>query len=588
MVINARLRGDEERLAKLEQVGSQLIENARSQLLGAPGDDEYIAMIEGWAAEFRLESYRATESDGGVLIEFERPEQVEQVLAARNVELQTTSTMYGLQNRYSRLSDSPAEWPVESLADDLASARKIADGGIPQDFLWPEDSLVAVASAAVRAHALGLTTIGEADLAWAAEAVMWAAENPRIDDMSHHSTMFPGGADRLSAIAAPLLLLAPFDDLGLGRERLEDCLHALASSMYDEVRMGYAKGCEPIWNAPCSVGPSPHRCVRHQPAWDAAVTSLADCRLGPWSQEAQRKTVGTLSPPFQDSLLTVSGEHLLVNHLRMPVVCMVDAKASACVRGAVGELWNPLWDACRRGLEQWWREGYDHRESMQHEPITRRLIDLTIKGETDPLEAHLKTFAGNASTLHLMLESLTRVFTYEERQRNSLSTLWPWVMRVVLDAIGDGAALRAERHWFDYVVAGILPVPNPRSSDSDIDATLEECRRNWIQPQALDGLDERWLQLARWEPKAVDAVVKFARSAPLAWQATTAFTWIESIIGARFDLFANQLWHLEGWLTELRAADVVTGDVQSQYHRIVDGLSAAGDRGAVKLQQLDE
>src|SRR3546814_17987982 len=28
------------------------------------------------------------------------------------------------------------------------------------------------------------------------------------------------------------------------------------------------------------------------------------------------------------------------------------------------------------------------------------------------------------------------------------------------------------------------------------------------QPDALVGLDERWLQLARWEPKAVDAIIK--------------------------------------------------------------------------------
>gem|GEM_PF-5828983 len=198
---------------------------------------------------------------------------------------------------------------MDSLLVDLAKAQDIANGGIPQDFLWPEDALVAVASAAVRAHVFGLTAIGEADLAWATEAVMLAAENPRRDDMSHHSTMFPTGADRLAGLAAPLLLLSPFDSLGLGRDRLEGCLHALASSLYDEVRINYAKGCEPIWTSSCSSAPSSDRCTRHWPAWDAAVTTLADCRVEPWTQEGERKTVEPLSPPFQDALLSVRSEH---------------------------------------------------------------------------------------------------------------------------------------------------------------------------------------------------------------------------------------------------------------------------------------
>jgi hypothetical protein len=439
MVVHARLRGDEERLAQLEEVGDRLIQNARRQQDGGQENNEYIALIESWAAEFRFDSYRATETENGIAIEFERPEQVEQILAPRNAELQITSTLYGFQNRYSGLNDSPGDWPVEELPTDLVTARSIADGGIPQDFMWPEDSLTAVASAAIRAHVLGLRSIKDADLAWAAETLMLAAENPRIDDMSYHGTHYSMGADRAAAVALPLLLSAAFDSLGLDHERVDGCLLALASSMFDEVRMAYAEGCEPLWSEPCDKELSSGRCLRHRAAWDAAVASLADCRLGPWSIEAQRRVPQTLLPPFQDSLPTIGPADLLVNHLRMPVVCMVDARASSCLMDAVGDLWDPLWDAHRRGLERWWREGYDHGESMHHEPIARRLIDMTIQGETEPLEAHLITFAENANALHLLLESLTTVFTYDERLRHSLPTLWPRVMLAVLDAVGDGA-----------------------------------------------------------------------------------------------------------------------------------------------------
>jgi len=65
-------------------------------------------------------------------------------------------------------------------------------------------------------------------------------------------------------------------------------------------------------------------------------------------------------------------------------------------------------------------------------------------------------------------------------------------------------------------------------------------------------------------------------------------TWIETIIDGRFDLIANHLWLHEEWLTELRSAGAIVGEVKRQYHRIVDALAAAGDRAAVRLQQLDE
>src|SRR3546814_6942978 len=69
------------------------------------------------------------------------------------------------------------------------------------------------------------------------------------------------------------------------------------------------------------------------------------------------------------------------------------------------------------------------------------------------------------------------------------------------------------------------------------------------QPDALVGLDERWLQLARWEPKAVDAIIKFGKSAQREWQTTVALTWIEAVIDDRFDLIATSLYLLEEGMT---------------------------------------
>lgn len=590
MVVNARLAGDEERLAQLESLGESLIASAQAELNDPEGTyDDYLAMIGSWAAEFSIENYRASADGDRVLIQFERPEPIERVLAPRNTEFQTTNVLYGLQNRYARFNEDPNQWPLDSLEDDLVTARRIEEAsGPPEGIPWPEDALVSVAAAAVHAHGVGLMAINDSDLLWAAEATLWAAENPRIDGMSYHESTFPMGADRAAAAAVPLLLVAPFENLNLDRPRIESALEALATSLFDEVRAVYVKGCRPLWEMPCHLEEAKGTCRRHGPAWKAATAGLRDCRLGPWSQQTQRREPDPLPPPFRETLPAVADDALLVNRLRMPLACMVDARRVPCLRGEVDDLWEPLWDSYRRGVAHWWKEGYDHHAQTTHEPIAQRMVEIALEGERDLHKAFIETLATNANTLHLLFEGFATVFTYDENLRAAMGEFWPWALGTALDVVGDGSSLRSEHHWFDYMVAALLPTPSPHSWDPDIDDTLTRSRGTWIQPDALVGLDERWLQLARWEPKAVDAIIKFGKSASMAWQTTAAFAWIETVIGGRFDLIANRLYLLEEWLSELRKAGVIEGEVKNQYHRIIDGLAAAGDRAAVRLQQLDE
>jgi hypothetical protein len=447
---------------------------------------------------------------------------------------------------------------------------------------------VSVAAAAVRSCALGLTTIDESDLRWAIEAILWAAENPKIDEMSYYETTFPMGADRAAAGALPLLLLAPFDPLNLDRELIDNALRALATSVFDEVRGIYVEGSEVLWQASCEVDPVNGVCHRHTSAWSAATAGLGDCRLGPWNQETQRREPDPLLPPFDEVLPTIADDALLVNRLRMPLCCMVDARRVPCLRDRVDNLWEPLWDAYRRGVAHWWAQGYDHHQQTKHEPIARRMIEIAVDGNRELVAAFIETLALNSNALHLLFDGFATVFTYDDQSRQSMPDFWAWALEKALDAVGDGSDLRSERHWFDYMVAALLPTPTPHSWDPNIDNTFARSRENWIQPEDLEGIAQRWLQLARWEPKAVDAVIKFGKSAPRKWQTTVALDWMETIIDGRYDLIANRLYYLEEWLSELRSAGLVRDEVKDQYHRIVDGLAAAGDRAAVRLQQLDE
>jgi hypothetical protein len=102
-------------------VGNQLLQDARNGVASESNVDDYLAMIEGWAAEFRIENYRPYQSDAGIVIQYERPTET----LARNLELESTNTVLKLHNRHARSNDEPELWHLDTLAEDIAAARKL-------------------------------------------------------------------------------------------------------------------------------------------------------------------------------------------------------------------------------------------------------------------------------------------------------------------------------------------------------------------------------------------------------------------------------------------------------------------------------
>lgn len=170
----------------------------------------------------------------------------------------------------------------------------------------------------------------------------------------------------------------------------------------------------------------------------------------------------------------------------------------------------------------------------------------------------------------------------------ALGAIWRDVMVAVLDAVDAGADFMSARHWSEEAVGGLLPVPQITMMDTDVDATLERAQREWVVPDAIADLVERWFPLGRREPKAVDAVTRLARCASDEWQATTGLEWIERVIDGRYDLVAGRCWYLLEWLERVRASGRLAGDGTARWRRIVDGLAAEGDDRAVRLQQAEE
>lgn len=545
-------------------------------------------MVGSWAAEFNAENYAVSVVDDGVVIQFERPAELEAVLTPGNAQIKATQAFMRLQVAYALKNETPEAWPVDSIAADIAEARQLMDESSSAMLDRHEDPAVAVAAAGLRAYAFGLARLAPTDLDWAVELVLTAAEEPWIDEFSSSSSLFSMGSDRAAATAVPLLLLPVFDQLTLGADRVQRALSSLATSVYDEVRTAFAKGSTHVWATQCSTSDGA-ACARHEPLWQASQACIATVRLGPWDKERQRRQPVVLEGPFEETLLAVPSDGLLVNRIRMPVVSNHAALSAQCTAARAELLAGPLWDAHLRGLDHAWRGNYDHLGERHHELVARLFIQLAADGEREALDKHLRLFASNAHALHSFLHSFATVFSYDDELRPLLGAFWPPAMATVLDEMDAGAKLKDDStSWYDYAISALLPTPQIKSEDFDPDATLTSCRASWAPPQVFDGEIDRWLASGKGEPKCAEAVAQFARTAPTGWQATTGLDWLEAALDGRFSAFANRVWFVTNWLGELRASGAVVGSSIARYRRIVDGLAAAGDSASVALQQLEE
>ncbi|MFC7266741.1 hypothetical protein [Streptomyces lutosisoli] len=575
----AMITGDQQRLDALAEVADQLLANARAELGEDP--DGQLTRVQGWASLLRSENHsaRRTASDK-VVLQYMPPPDITDSFAPRAAQVAAGSEALRLQHTYSDRDIQPEEWPADSLLTDLELARKIAaDPPSPFGPLHPQDAPAAVAAAAVISHARGLAVVPDDDLRWAADTLLATPTTAPVDSDDETWVVYPMAASGSAARALPSLLLAPFDHLDIAQDRIEQAVTALAA-WPDGVRTLFADGCAPAWQSPCVEEPEGSPCRRHHPLWAAVQAGLGGCRLGSWRSGSRQPEF--LPPPYIDTLPAVPPTDLLVNRLAAPIACITSARHTTCLAQQANALLPALMDAHRNGADHWMTEGYAGYNSSERELVVRALITLAADGSTDPLIAHLQSFAANANALQQLLNDAATLCTYDAQLRALLPAVWSLIMTTTLDALDAGADLRQGSHrWADYAIAALLPTPQPRNADPRFDETVNRVNRDWLAPDALGEAAERWLDLARGEPMAADAVARFARTTPSTWQRATGLTWLEHVIDGRYDAFANHCWYVIRWLTELRETPLPDAVTLSRWRRIVDGLAASGDPRAV-------
>ncbi len=582
MTVTMKLAGNQDRLAALAAVGDQLIKRARDQVAAGQSEESGLIEVEGWAAALHPENYRARRTDDGdLLVEFEAPENVATGLAPSLASLNRRNEMMRLQLAYAMSEERIS--PVDTLLDDLAIARGFHQSNALEDFFRPADPIAAVAAAAVVAHGQGRLRVPDDDLRWAAEVLIEAAI-PEVDALSHESSTYPMGADRSAAAALPSLLLPPFDGIGLDRLAISLALGHCAGSLFDEVRTAFAGGLAPVWVAACE----PAAC-RHEIAWRAVLEGLRDCQLGDWDPTGQERSIEMLDGPYELSLLTVETERLLVNRLTAPLVATsAAAHSDSCVADAAKRLLDVLFDAHRRGSDNWAKKGYDAPSDIQRRKTVRVLVEAAAAGDARALTEHVRVFTSNARALDQLLRDVAVLFTYDDTLRPALPAVWRGMFTVVLDALQGGVSLGGDDFWSDSAIAGMLPTPQMDIIDRDPEATFGKARQNWISPDDIADLVARWLPLARHKPRAVDALVDLAKCATTSWQATTGLAWVEDLVNNDYAAVASKCWLLPDWLEAVHASVRLDSDGSARWQRLVDGLAAEGDTRAVNLQKARE
>ena len=160
-------------------------------------------------------------------------------------------------------------------------------------------------------------------------------------------------------------------------------------------------------------------------------------------------------------------------------------------------------------------------------------------------------------------------------------------MSTGLDDLETHSPSRQRRHYRD-VVGHLLPTPQLDPGIAEFGRQLELARLDWVDPDQIADLIERWLPFARYLPEAADSLVELIRCADPHWQASTGMDWLYQLVNGAANTLAGRCWHLSSWLGEIRRGGLMSDTAPGRWHLIVDELAAAGDNKAVALQRNEE
>ena len=470
-------RASDERASELTAVGKTLIENGRRGLesareLKTKGEDsasielidQELAPVRGWASSLDRDRYTVQKAPDGIYMRATPPDDVVQILADSNKDLELVSQANRLYVRYV-IEQEKESWEAigpEEMEADLNTARKILENPPSRCPHNPWDTCALVAAAVLEAHLIEAANLPANVLSLAAEILLEVGEGstwPRQYEIE--GTLCEQGADRSAARALPLLLLPVAKQL---RARVDEadgsttfdralraglnCAHAVA----DEVRLHIGRGLDHVWKAPCVE----HGRCHHELGWQITIETMRHSVLSDWNPETGQRSLLALNEPLTESLAGVAAESLLVSRLDGAIRALAPAAtADICVSEQARDLLMALLAAQRRSLLNYENRRPDDRGT--HTLVSARaLLTLARDGDDTAIFEHINAYVDNLGLLENLLRALSAAAEETPERAATARRIWPKVVRHVLELNDSGHMPFQRGHFGDMALAALM------------------------------------------------------------------------------------------------------------------------------------
>ena len=586
------LRANEERRSVLRQLGDALVRNARNHMQEATDDKTLssatrndiareLAPVRAWASVLDRNRYQARELDGQLQVQARPPEDVRQALRESDEHLVHVQEGVRLLERHGihRREASAEAIGHEELAADVAAARTLLEKPQTSMIYHPWDVATLVSAAAIEAHVRQDAHLPADVLSFATSTVLRIAEG----DVCPHpgeieEAVFAHGADRTAARALPSLLLPKAIRLrvAINQRRPQAAIERtvtaglrLARAVPNEVRLHLARGLDRVWETRCA---DDGRC-HHELAFVLATETMRDCILGPLAPATGRRSIVLLESPYIDQLDNADSNSVLAFRLDAAIRGLAPAAvANICVSTQARASLSVLLSAQRVSLLR--EEPYDVDPRGSRTLVSARaLLALAHTGDTELLFDYVIASADNSALLGTFLHSLSAAAAESPERAETARTIWPRVIRQVLELNESGRTPFQGKHYGDRALAALIP--NVEPDWHYFHREVQDDPLEWWSPRCLRSEVEAWLPLAAGRALCVDQLIAFLGVAPSREQVQMGLPWIKALVLPHADDVATSSFMISAWLIEQHSA-AVNANLESDWQEVVDALVVAG------------
>jgi hypothetical protein len=601
------LSADDTRAEELRALGGRL--EARSLEIG-----EDPTTARRWAAALDRNSYDATQTDEGIVVQQREDPDVAAALEAQRVDYARFNESLRLQSRYVDRFDQirrPAPLVLDELTADVAVARDLL-GTLPAggDRLASEGPIAAAAAALEGAYLDGLDVPID-DLLWAAQVLLdvIAERMSRTPDDVEDHQLYSNGADRSAARGLPLLRTPAATELrqalaASGAQTTGTALTWLFTKSPIEVRIFASRALDGVWASPCEGSP-----CHHGAALDLVEDSVrhASVRRSSWNPEDNR---GPLTGPLLPALASAGEQEVVAPDLSPALRALgAEARHETCVHTAAAELLPEVLAAHRRGVKPF-EHGY-HQSESDALFAARATLTVAACGDSTLLLEHARDLAADAPhALDEYVEAIAAAAEERPDLADAARGVWPQLMRDVLALLArarqdpqddspdvvpaksrarkafDRLRRKSQRpppppvrrrrghdqwRWRSRALAALLPHMTYEHRHRYSELTSEPIR--WPAPQQWRAEIDSWIEASSGGREAIDAIVHMLLTQPLEEQAPLGIVWVERVVAK--DPESSRTFLLPEWLRDVRS--YCSENELPVWQRLVDTLVVHGD-----------